>query len=583
MRYLRMLTNAVVGGLLGAAFMTLVVLQLNPQITLQPQTIAHLASRIALLYGVGLAVLFYALIVLRTMIARDVLSPGWLSLRLLAWLSTLVAGGAAALMWLNLSSYALVLDADTARRMSAGAAATSVSAVLLFIIAVVHYSFGRRGSAVGGTLYTLTVAASLMLPLISRGSGHPRVAIWPEPELASVVAPRPSSGRVFFVALDGGSLDYITTAAAEGRLPNFGKILDQGAAMHLRTVRPTQPSPVWATVATGKYPPKHGIRSAATYSYADGFEPIELLPDLSFAHALVQWGFLDELPLRSDGLRARQIWQTLSRLGISVGVVAWPLTSPPRPVLGYLVTDLYHLSTASPFRFIDEELAYPAEALKVAKRYSTVTSDEETGVQATTSAGTAVGFDAVPYLRDRTYLDIAGALEQRYAPRFVSMRYVGLDVVGHHFLRFANPTPFGDVTDDERRRFGNVLNDHYNFIDAEIGALMGRLLPDDLLLVVSGFGMDPVGPGKRLLARALGDPDLTGTHEHAPNGFLLAYGLSVNRGRLPLGTLVDVAPTVLYFLGLPIARDMDGYARTEIFTGRFTGEHPITFIPSYDR
>jgi hypothetical protein len=47
--------------------------------------------------------------------------------------------------------------------------------------------------------------------------------------------------------------------------------------------------------------------------------------------------------------------------------------------------------------------------------------------------------------------------------------------------------------------------------------------------------------------------------------------------------VLDLVPTVLYFLGLPVARDMDGHARTDLFTGSFTAERPITFIPSYDR
>ena len=48
-------------------------------------------------------------------------------------------------------------------------------------------------------------------------------------------------------------------------------------------------------------------------------------------------------------------------------------------------------------------------------------------------------------------------------------------------------------------------------------------------------------------------------------------------------SVVDVTPTILYFLGLPIGRDMDGYARTDLFQRSFTDERPITFIPTYDR
>ena len=53
--------------------------------------------------------------------------------------------------------------------------------------------------------------------------------------------------------------------------------------------------------------------------------------------------------------------------------------------------------------------------------------------------------------------------------------------------------------------------------------------------------------------------------------------------RLARGSVVDVTPTILYFLDLPVGRDMDGFARADIFSREFTAERPIAFIPSYDR
>ena len=93
--------------------------------------------------------------------------------------------------------------------------------------------------------------------------------------------------------------------------------------------------------------------------------------------------------------------------------------------------------------------------------------------------------------------------------------------------------------------------------------------------------MEAVSLPKRLLARLLGDPDLTGSHENAPDGFLLAYGSRVEPGRRLRGSVVDVAPTILYYLGVPVPRDVDGLARTDIFTDEFTASHPIAFA-SYE-
>jgi predicted AlkP superfamily phosphohydrolase/phosphomutase len=144
------------------------------------------------------------------------------------------------------------------------------------------------------------------------------------------------------------------------------------------------------------------------------------------------------------------------------------------------------------------------------------------------------------------------------------------------------PRAFGDVSEEERRRHGRVLDQQYDDLDAEIGGYLRALGPDDVLMVISGFGMEPVTPVKRAIAWILRERDLTGTHERGPDGFLLAYGGPVARGRFPLGSIVDVTPTVLYLLGLPVGRDMDGYARTDLFERRFTAERPITFIRTYD-
>ena len=106
--------------------------------------------------------------------------------------------------------------------------------------------------------------------------------------------PDTGARRVVLLAVDAASLDFISPAVADGRLPNFGRLLDAGASMHLATLRPTQPGPVWTAVATGKLPWRNGVRSAATYRAVAGGAAADLLPDFCFAHALVSFGLLTE-------------------------------------------------------------------------------------------------------------------------------------------------------------------------------------------------------------------------------------------------------------------------------------------------
>jgi hypothetical protein len=186
-----------------------------------------------------------------------------------------------------------------------------------------------------------------------------------------------------------------------------------------------------------------------------------------------------------------------------------------------------------------------------------------------------------PLPRDVFYRRLSALLDDRIGPRVRIIRYEGVDVAGHHYLRYARPDAFGDVSPLERLQLGQVLEQQYALVDAELGRVMATVTKDDLLLVVSGFGMEPQSPGKRLLARLLNEAELSGTHERAPDGFLLAWGRGVAAARWPVGAIVDVTPTVLYYLGLPVARDMDGIARTDVFTTEFTADRPVTYIPSY--
>jgi hypothetical protein len=46
---------------------------------------------------------------------------------------------------------------------------------------------------------------------------------------------------------------------------------------------------------------------------------------------------------------------------------------------------------------------------------------------------------------------------------------------------------------------------------------------------------------------------------------------------------VDLTPTVLYYMGVPVARDMDGAVRADIFLPSYVSEHPVKYVPSHER
>ncbi|MCU1384428.1 MAG: hypothetical protein JWL71_3125 [Acidobacteria bacterium] len=585
MRYLRMLSNSMAAAALATSYVIALVLHLNPNLPLHPSRFAPLLATVGLYYGVHLTVICYILLVLRQLFARELFSPAWLSVDVLTWLGALASAAGALLMWRNLVTFALVLDAATTAALMKSTAVLAATSVFCLLLAL----FRRKAPgarAIWAPLFGALLLSSVAALLALRGRRVPPLleARWID---AAFDHARPdNAGRVVVIAIDGGSLDLITSVAAEGRLPNFGRILDAGAVRHLATLHPTSAEAVWAAVATGKLPQKNGVRSSAMYQLGAGGGVVQLLPDYCFAHGLERFGFLVEQSHTSATFRTRTLWSILSTEGFTVGIVGWPLTQPAPVVRGYVVGDTYHRLALTPSGLDDPSTMYPPE-LQVA---ALAAMDAAGGaaapvVAASIGSGAAVAArHEVPARTDRVYDQIAQAMARARPPQVSLTRYQSLDPIGHYFLRYALPSEFGDVTEEDRRRLGPVLERHYALIDDAIGRAMAGLGPEDLLLVVSGYGMEPLGFGKRLIERVIGDPETSGTHEAAPDGFLLAYGASVARGRQPArASVVDVVPTILYFLGLPLGRDMDGYARTDLFQPAFTAERPISFIPTYDR
>ena len=580
MRYLRMFVNAIAGGIIGATYLFVLLLQVNPQVALGSATALHWFVRLIGFYGAYLTVAIYILLLLRELLASRPLRPGWISLRLIGWLSASGALVAAYLEWNNLKGFRAVLGEGAAERMRQGALAMTILGVLLLAIAALRYSFGRRGNRATGALLLATIALSVMVPLELRGPGEVPVPVVPSPppqKATSSLTP-----HVKMILLDGAALGFIRQRVATGQWPNFGRLLDHGATAYLATIKPTQVEPVWTAVATGKYPPKTGERSNARYFARPGeADPVDLLPDYCFAQALVYQRLISRQALTSEAVRARSVWDILADYGLSSGIVNWPLTFPARPVFGYLISDYFDDAASSPLRASDALAGYPTSAQETAREVfdkwqSRPWSDAIPPVSP--NEPEPDGWGGVRW--DRAYAEAAVAIEERlFVPQLSAVRFEGLNVFGKRYLREAQPELFGEFGRADPSR--SILDRYYAVIDRQIGDAIQGLAAGDLLLVVSGFGMEQESLTKRVLSRVF--PVQDGTHERAPDGFLIAYGTNVAQGQMPRGAIVDVAPTILYYLGLPVGRDMDGSARNDLFLRSYAQEHSITYVATHEK
>src|SRR4029453_5546693 len=114
----------------------ILVLQLNPQVPLASASVWRWYLTLGLFYGVHLALLFYVTMLLRDFFSVEIFSPGWISVRLLAWLSAAAAAVAGAVVWRDRRGFPALFDEASARRFTFGAGATVASAVVLLGIAI---------------------------------------------------------------------------------------------------------------------------------------------------------------------------------------------------------------------------------------------------------------------------------------------------------------------------------------------------------------------------------------------------------------------------------------------------------------
>jgi predicted AlkP superfamily phosphohydrolase/phosphomutase len=80
-----------------------------------------------------------------------------------------------------------------------------------------------------------------------------------------------------------------------------------------------------------------------------------------------------------------------------------------------------------------------------------------------------------------------------------------------------------------------------------------------------------------------GPPQFTFSAHHESNGILIARGPRLRSGTVGKGpSLLDVAPTVLYLLDLPVPSNMEGSVLTGLVRPEWLREHPVRKGPALE-
>ncbi len=162
-------------------------------------------------------------------------------------------------------------------------------------------------------------------------------------------------------------------------------------------------------------------------------------------------------------------------------------------------------------------------------------------------------------------------LERRGQPDLVTLYTHEPDAVQHATWRYHEPARFFGVDAAAAPANDEIVRFHHQ-LDAFLGRLRARLEPGTVLAVVSDHGHSPT------IFHSMDTQ-----HRHGPPGVLLLHGGPIRAGRLPASTdVLDVYPTLLYLLGIPLPADADGQLLTAAVDPAFLRQHAAQRISTWD-
>ncbi len=352
----------------------------------------------------------------------------------------------------------------------------------------------------------------------------------------------PTGLRVRLVGIDGFERRMAEQMIARGEAPHLAALLERGARATLRAEPEQVPAIVWTTIATGRGPEAHGIRSAGMRRLPGMTAAVPLEAGrltTAFARATELVRLTRQAPPSAPLRGAKTFWNVASEKGLRVGVVNWWATWPADPVNGFLVSDRAFLKLEK--SGANEGDVHPEAAFLELRSLGT--------------AGATTRPQQLDLFNSRALRELS-----RDAPPDLEAIYLnGLDVFTVQTLADTS----ANVADLDARL--ESVRGYYRFLDERLGRLAEGVGPTQMLVLVG----DPGRFARRSDKNAA--------------GLLLIAGGPVVAQELPIVSERDIAPTTLHLLGLPASRELAGKVIEQALDPGFRKAHPIRFVDGYGR
>jgi len=353
--------------------------------------------------------------------------------------------------------------------------------------------------------------------------------------------------KITIIGLKGLSFNFIIPLINEEKLPNFSLLIEKGTWGKLESFSPNELLILNNSFNTGKLPYKHLQLSYFKYRLMN-FEPeIEVIPRFIFFRQLTKIGLLRIFPYQ-PAPHTKDIWNIFEDNQTSYIKNDWPLIEKHEQP---------SQKSETLFNLFFEDLKFEiSDIFNIIKQ---------------------------AFFSDNEYEEMVIKEKSQSQPHLVYFLLNGLNTVEVYFYKYSFPELFGDIDQEDINKYGTVIERYYQFYDQIIGKYLASLKEDELLVVYSPHGIEPLPLWKRIVEWILGNAEISAYHEYAPAGVIFFYGKNIVKGKNVEGVkLIDIAPTLLNYLGLPVGKDMDGVVQSSIFIENFKVENPVLYISSYE-
>src|SRR5437867_1905642 len=237
---------------------------------------------------------------------------------------------AASLYWMHLYVVRIgLLPIGAVRVLAKATNLITSTAFALLLLWFVERNADRRQSRIIFVVGVALIAISAFFLYQGRESYRTEKQSVVVADVGTVAGQRP----VIVVAVRNLPYDWILTLTGEGSLPFFDQTRKNAYFTRLEPFPSLNPSALWASIATGKLPFRHGVTGRFAYrTPLNGRDPAERFLILPSGVGFGIWGLIPPVERISAQLPAGDslpLWAIFKRVGLNAAVIDWPAAAPP--------------------------------------------------------------------------------------------------------------------------------------------------------------------------------------------------------------------------------------------------------------